>query len=379
MGKPERAKAGVRGRHDDGVADVEMGELSPQDRIRGCLLGGAIGDALGAGIEFSSLPEVRDRYGPDGVTGFVPAYGRSGTITDDTQMTLFTVEALIRARDGESGLADEKAVIDALWAGYQRWLITQEGTPAPIGDPDSPYPYGGPAYGDPAYGGGGQLVGGLVDEPVLRHRRAPGNTCLAGLRRDSPAEPLPVSCRTSKGCGTVMRSAPFGLVGMGPAWTAQLAYAGSELTHGHPTAGHSSAALALIVEALLRGLPVRSATLAAIDVVNRTYHDAGETLVALVNALSAAENGPPTAEVVESLGSGWVAEEALAIAVYCVLAAPDARTAMLAAVNHSGDSDSTGAICGNILGAGFGLEVFPAEWVRDVEAADLIRWQAEIL
>ncbi|WP_307801083.1 ADP-ribosylglycohydrolase family protein [Microbispora triticiradicis] len=57
-------------------------------------------------------------------------------------------------------------------------------------------------------------------------------------------------------------------------------------------------------------------------------------------------------EKVESLGAGWVAEEALAIAVYCALAQPDPREALLLAVDHSGDSDSTGVVCGNILGPG---------------------------
>ena len=68
------------------------------DRYRGCLLGGAIGDALGAGVEFLSLAEIERRHGPAGVTGYVPAYGRLGAITDDTQMTLFTAEGLLRDR-----------------------------------------------------------------------------------------------------------------------------------------------------------------------------------------------------------------------------------------------------------------------------------------
>jgi ADP-ribosylglycohydrolase len=325
-------------------------EPTQTERIRGCLLGGAIGDALGAGIEFTSLATLREQYGPNGVTGFVPAYGLLGAITDDTQMTLFTVEALIEARGSGPGLQDVNTVVDTVWAGYQRWLITQD--EMPLTD----------VHSRP----------GLVGEPVLQHRRGPGRTCLAGLRRSSHQAPLPSACVDSKGCGTVMRSAPLGLFGMDQAWIARTANACSELTHGHPTAGHSSVALALIIDALLRGLSIRDAALQAVDVVNRTFHDAGETLNALVNAVALAEAGPPTAELVESLGGGWVGEEALAIAVYCALAAPDVRSALLAAVNHSGDSDSTGAICGNILGAGFGTEAFESDWVDGVEVRDLI-------
>src|SRR5689334_4021716 len=76
------------------------GRVQQQDfrsRVRGCLLGGAIGDALGAGIEFDSLENIRLGHGEQGVTDYVRAFGRRGAITDDTQMTMFTVEGLIRA------------------------------------------------------------------------------------------------------------------------------------------------------------------------------------------------------------------------------------------------------------------------------------------
>jgi len=68
-----------------------------EDRMVGCLLGGAVGDALGARIEFDSLATLRERYGPAGVTGYVPACGRFGAIMDDTQMTLFTAVGMIRS------------------------------------------------------------------------------------------------------------------------------------------------------------------------------------------------------------------------------------------------------------------------------------------
>ncbi|MFD0471739.1 ADP-ribosylglycohydrolase family protein [Nonomuraea thailandensis] len=73
--------------------------MEVSDRVRGCLLGGAIGDALGAPIEFQSLREIRKHHGTDGITGYVTTWrGRTGLITDDTQMTLFTVEGLLDAR-----------------------------------------------------------------------------------------------------------------------------------------------------------------------------------------------------------------------------------------------------------------------------------------
>ena len=68
-----------------------------RSRLRGSLLAGAIGDALGAKTEFDSIDRIREIAGPAGITDFIPAYGGVGRITDDTQMTLFTLEALIRA------------------------------------------------------------------------------------------------------------------------------------------------------------------------------------------------------------------------------------------------------------------------------------------
>ena len=115
-----------------------------RDRYRGCLLGGAVGDALGSGIELLSLAEIRHRYGPAGVTAYVPAYARAGDITDDTQMTLFTAEGLLRDQQAPPSVRNAPA---AIWRAYQRWLNTQ--------------------YREPAVGGGW-----LSSQEFLRHERA---------------------------------------------------------------------------------------------------------------------------------------------------------------------------------------------------------------
>lgn len=67
-----------------------------QGRFLGCLLGGAVGDALGASVEFMKRSEILAHFGPKGITQHAPIYGGLGKITDDTQMTLFTAEGLIR-------------------------------------------------------------------------------------------------------------------------------------------------------------------------------------------------------------------------------------------------------------------------------------------
>ena len=97
--------------------------IDRRSRVRGCLLGGAIGDALGAPTEFLSLGTIRSRWPPDGVNGFEPAYGLAGgAITDDTQMTLFTAEVMIEAARAR---LDDDGTVEATRRAYLRWLTTQ--------------------------------------------------------------------------------------------------------------------------------------------------------------------------------------------------------------------------------------------------------------
>jgi ADP-ribosylglycohydrolase len=78
-------------------------------------------------------------------------------------------------------------------------------------------------------------------------------------------------------------------------------------------------------------------------------------------------------ENIGKLGEGWVAEETVAIAVYCVLKyLDDFEEALIAAVNHKGDSDSTGAVTGNILGAALGYDAIPEHFKNNVELLDVM-------
>jgi ADP-ribosylglycohydrolase len=337
--------------------------------VRGCLLGGALGDALGAGIEFLALEEIRARFGPAGVTGMTGGYGVLAPITDDTQMTLFTAEGLIRAsvRGRSRGICHPPTV---LWQAYQRWLVTQRMTEPPA-----------------------EVSGWLAAQPVLYARRAPGNACLSGLSQpkmgtlEHPANP------DSKGCGTVMRSAPFGLLRRDPEDSWALAVECAVLTHGHPSGYLAAGALAWIMALVIDGSSVLDAARSAL--AQAQDEPAGdEVATALRRALGAAAeitagtsgtagtsiDARTIAGQVEALGEGWVAEEALAIAVFCaVVAADDPAAALLAAVNHSGDSDSTGSICGNLVGAAVGADALPEDWLAELEGAEVVREIADDL
>nr|WP_312878542.1 ADP-ribosylglycohydrolase family protein [Lentzea indica] len=125
----------------------------------------------------------------------------------------------------------------------------------------------------------------------------------------------------------------------------------------------------MIVQALLGGTDLLSAiAVSRAELVRWEGHEEQTSLLDKVVGL-----GPLTPEEIESeLGGGWVGEEALAIGLHAALVAPDFASAVRVAVNHSGDSDSTGSICGNVLGARDGVAVIPGDWLSVLELRDVI-------
>ncbi|MCX5209100.1 ADP-ribosylglycohydrolase family protein [Kitasatospora sp. NBC_00240] len=337
-------------------------------RLRGCLLGGAIGDALGHPIEGLSLPGIRARYGEHGVTGPVPDLdGVTGRISDETQLTLFTAEgwlsAYARAMARGLGGAETAMVHDA----YQAWQETQT------------YPE------PPPRDGLRHRSGRLREERWLYARRGPGPATAAGLRESHVPVPwIPVDGTPgpvnpdSKGCGAVVRSAPFGFTGSDPKWCFELAARCAQITHGHPTGYYAAGAFAAMISHLVNGGSVEAAVLMSMELL-AGYPGHEETTAALRRAVDLARTGPATPSKVESLGAGWIAEEALAVGLYTALAPTEYREdrtpveiALLTAVNHSGDSDSTGSVCGNLLGAHYGDCLLPAHWLQQIEGRAVI-------
>ena len=335
---------------------VDLDDL--RSRVRGCLLAGAIGDALGAPVEFSSLEEIRRVHGSEGVTGFLPAYGLAGgAITDDTQMTLFTAEGLVRALVRESERGTFVRPSSVIRRAYFRWLHTQ-GMPWP--DPEWPME---------------DSPGWLVGEGGLHHRRAPGNTCLSALAAGGMGE-IERPANDSKGCGGVMRVAPIGLGDVTDPFL--VAAQTAAITHGHPSGYLAAGFLGDLIARLRRKEPLRGAIEATRQLLT-SWDGHGEVLHAVDAAVDLAGRGRPSPEQLETLGGGWVAEEALAISLCCALVADDVVDGLLLAVNHSGDSDSTGAITGNILGIIGGEAALPTDLLVRLELREVITELADDL
>lgn len=310
-------------------------------RLFAMLIGGATGDALGADIEFQSLRDIRARF-PDGLNELPPHDGQVGTITDDTQMTLFTAEGLIRARirGMEKGICHPPSVVHHA---LLRWLVTQ---------------------GDDSRR---ELCDrGLIADPRLHARRAPGLTCLSSLAASGRFGD--VARNDSKGCGTIMRVAPVAFLAPRGA-VRETAIETSALTHGHPTGKVAAAAWAEMLVDVMAGAGLEQA---ARNIAARyaDLPDSAETIAAIEAALAAPRDS--RAETVETLGGGWVAEEALAIALYACLAAEHYEDGLRIAVTHGGDSDSTGAVAGAMLGLLHTREALAHRWTPRVQGADLV-------
>lgn len=331
-----------------------------RNRFTGCLLGGAAGDALGAPVEFMSRRQILARFGPAGITEYAPAYGGLGRITDDTQMMLFTAEGLLRGlvRGAMRGMVSRISVVASA---YERWLFTQGSHAAKGSDDDW------------------LNSGWLVKQQALHSRRAPGNTCLSALRHMASFGDM--ATNNSKGCGGVMRVAPVGLF----FWPARdgatafdLGVEAAAITHGHPSGHLTGGVLAAMILYLLHGDSLLDALEKARTLL--VEHDGHEEILNALNLAEvlASERGEAS-KAIAQLGQGWVAEEALAIAIYCALVAKDFRYGVTLAVNHDGDSDSTGAITGNLLGAMWGVEAIPTSWLEPLELREVINEVAEDL
>lgn len=342
-----------------------MDEQQQKDRVRGCLVGGAVGDALGYAVEFvDSYQAIVNGYGPQGITRFDTNNDTGkGVISDDTQMTLFTACGMLNAK------ASGSAPVPAICRAYIEWYYTQKGMRSK-------------RFHDCWVG----------DLPELNVRRAPGVTCIESLERMlQGGEPI----NYSKGCGGVMRIAPIPLYGLSQGrikdvWMLdRLADEASGLTHCHPLGSIPSFILSHLIYRLATDAePSREAFLQYMQEAVKgayDYYIAFEQQIecqeGLLNeAVALAKQDLPDHEAVAQLGEGWVAEETLAIAVYSAYKyLDDFQKAVVAAVNHAGDSDSTGAVAGNLVGAAVGYKAIPTDYIRDLQLQDVILHVADDL
>lgn len=294
--------------------------LLDRDRARGMILGLALGDALGWPVEFMARPEILAHYGRAGIQ----APPDPALYTDDTQMTAAVAEALIEAGHRE---------LDVLMGAVARQFI------------------------------------GWKRDPITA-QRAPGATSIRGvnaLERGAPWREAGV--RDSKGCGGCMRVAPVGyLYQYEPGRLQTIARAQGVLTHRHPTSDAACMAAAYLIKLALENVAVTEYAPRVLKFVGGLAPEFDAAIERVVEAADWADEETALNHVGPTRGGGWIAEEAVAMALYCVLRHPtDYVAAVRLGANITGDSDSVASIAGGLLGARLGTTALPPEWVARLE------------
>jgi ADP-ribosylglycohydrolase len=310
-------------------------ETTPRrDRLISCLLGGAIGDLIGGSFDRSSLAQMRARAGGD-----VDGPTASSRIGDDTQLTLFTLEGLMRGemRSLDRGLCHLPSVV---WHAYLRWGHTQ-GLAFPAGTE----PFVATSW--------------LAEQPQLQDRGNASPRCLEVIATGNPGS-LERRPNRSDGSGAIMRLAPVGMRWQGTA-AADTAAELAALTHGADRALVASSAYATIVAALLDGVGLETAVQHAVELLSA--NPGGDVLgPATTKALHLARDQPGDPDALHQLGSGRTSLSALLHAIYATACTDGFAQAVLVAVNQDGTSATSAALTGQLAGLLYRLEQIPADW-----------------
>ena len=323
---------------------VKVGiNLEDTTLCRASLLAGALGDSMGADVEFNGLELIRRKH-PTGITSLAKIMAPENFFTDDTQMTLFTAEGLISSNI-ERALSGRPLINKFMHHAMLRWYATQAGVLRIKTD----------------------LTTGIIQDNSLWFTASPGMTCKRALRESRILGQT--ADNDSKGCGTIMRVAPLAF-GLSREDIREAAISTSALTHGHRLGQLSAAVWAELIADVSNGRPVEESA-RTLSTLYNTFSQEGAEISRCINmALEAPRDAQP--ETVESLGAGWIAEEALSIALYACLATKNLDSGLQCAIIHSGDSDSTGAIAGNLLGVMYPNEVFTHPLLCNLGGRDII-------
>jgi ADP-ribosylglycohydrolase len=317
-------------------------------KAAGSLYGLAFGDALGKPTEFHGYATIVAEYGAGGPRELT---GNPALVTDDTQMALAVGEAMLAAAE-----FTPEALEPVLRRAFVDWSVSPE------------------------------------------NNRAPGMTCLRACAALADGRPWQQATQTgSKGCGANMRVTPVGLVpGLSDDQRAGFAQLQAALTHGHPTGLAASELTAYACWWLREGLAPADLLVALRDrcagereVYRSAWlgelwrqpgvgapeefiaHGWDECAAALERVAAGLAGGDFTGDPCLVTGAGWIAEEALATALYCYLISPGDPVAVLGrGAATSGDSDSIACLAGAFAGAALGVDAWPPAWPARIEYGD---------
>lgn len=332
----------------------------------GCLLGGAVADALGAAADGLSPADIHKRFGPAGVRDYGLVFDREGAVTAYTQLALFTAEGALRAKVKAEEYSTPLSIVAPVYNAYQRWLATQDG----ICDARMFIGIGG---------------GQLIRWPDLYRKRNAEACCLEALTDGRLGQPdIPIN--DDRGCGAAVRMAPLGLFYcsesifrcLDPATVDQTLFTTGcqlgALTHGHPDAFLAAACQALLIFRLIRGDELYEALKNTLAIL--VQHPRHEPCRSRLEDVLTGDNNQETLDNENHM----TASRILAQAIRCALDAHgDFSRGVLAAVNLGGPSAGRAALTGQLLGASLGRSNIPDSWLRRLELHDVIAGISEDL
>lgn len=292
-----------------------------QQQTEAILFGLALGDALGYPTEFYKLTQIKQQFGEMGIQ----EPPDPALYTDDTQMTIALTEGLL-----DAGLdADLDSQMNAIGNRFVEWMHSPE------------------------------------------NNRAPGNTCLTGTRRfEAGTHWRESGVASSKGCGSAMRVATIGyLYQHDEAKLKEVAHSSGIITHGHSAAIAASIAGAYLVKLALDGVHPNEYMRRVLEFCDGISDEFDQAILRVGHVLGWGSEE----KALTHIGEGWVGEEAVALALYCVLKYPDDYvTCVCRGANTDGDSDSIACIAGGIMGARLGLDAIPTDWRERCEKHDYL-------
>ena len=312
-----------------------------KDHFRGCLLGGAVGDAKGYGVR----------------------EGGKQLISDNTQLSIFSVDAMIWA-DTRAKRKGVYAYLPCIFYSYQKWYYTQTG-----GLADKDYDF--------------ILSGEILENEELFARRGEGVTSLNALGSSIKNSYGTIENRINDldRTGCVIRTAPMGLYfANNPGMAFRIGCESAALTHGHTQAIMSAGYMSALIACLAQGKSLNESAgeaLQKLDEGELTDPLPGELIR---RAISLAGSGTRPRKAIESIGEGWIAPETAAIATYLAFRYEnDFEAAIDAATDFYGNTDSVAPAVGNIVGCIVGSLEIPPEWILDLELAGLIYHGSDLL
>ena len=317
----------------------------------GCLLGMAVGDAMGYTVDGKSWAQIREDYGPNGLLGYDLANG-CAEVSSYTQMGAYAANGLLLGvTRGRPELYTRYVQL-----AMKEWARRQD-------LPRDPEKY--------------QCWVSHI--PSLRRRHCRDSWMLDALRNLNPGT-LERPINRSANPGSMLAAAMVGLIfdpeRISMEQVTQLGAAVVATTHGAPEAFLSGAVLANILAQILQDphKELKSQFLQAIETVDGLYRNsyAQATQIASRLKLAMQMSTEDPQQIMEQLECDR-ADQCLAGALYaCLASGGDFDTAMIVAVNHSGKSAAVGAMVGAILGAKLGRDALPDFYLESLEVVDVL-------